>query len=160
MATNYRAFDAAKIIQAGPKANAADYQDIAKRFPFFAAMANSLNQAGMDLLEMLPESITARRINKAYKEALGLVDSKAEAENGSDEAEAPKKAKKERKPKKAKKAKAVEAEPDEADLVEEELEEEEAPKKPKKAKKAKKAKDPEPVEEDDEDEDDDDFDFE
>lgn len=154
MAKNYSAFEAAKIINSGlTKKNAAEYMDITRRFPFFAANCMKLNEAGMELIEMLPDYISARKINKSFKDKLGIDDEKVtdddipdEIEEEEEEEEKPaKKAKKDKKKieKKSKKAEPEEDE-DEDDIEELEEEEEEKPKKAKKAsKKAKKEKEEE-----------------
>lgn len=153
MAKNYTAYDAAAIISSGMnKENALEYQDIMRRFPFFGALCTKLDETGLKLLEILPEYMTARKLNRYLKDSLGIEEP---VEDDVDEVEE-KPAKKEKKAKKAKK------EVEEEDIDDEE-EEEEAPKKSKKSKKeekkapkkSKKVKE----EEEDEDDDDDDFDF-
>ena len=154
MAKNYTAYDAAAIISSGMnKENALEYQDIMRRFPFFGALCTKLDETGLKLLEVLPEYMTARKLNRYLKDSLGIEEP---VEDDVDEIEEEKPAKKEKKSKKAKK------EVEEEDIDDEE-EEEEAPKKSKKSKKeekkapkkSKKVKE----EEDEDDEDDDDFDF-
>lgn len=153
MAKNYTAYDAAAIISSGMnKENALEYQDIMRRFPFFGALCTKLDETGLKLLEILPEYMTARKLNRYLKDSLGIEEP---VEDDVDEVEE-KPAKKEKKSKKAKK------EVEEEDIDDEE-EEEEAPKKSKKSKKeekkspkkSKKAKE----EEEEDDDDDDDFDF-
>ena len=146
MAKNYTAYDAAAIIAAGmKKENALEYQDIMRRFPFFGAMCTKLDETALKLLEVLPEYMTARKLNRYIKESLGIEEVVADdTDEVEEEIEEPKKekAKRGRKPKKV--------EPEEED----EEEEEEKPKK--KAKKVEKKK---KVEVEEEEEDDDDFDF-
>ena len=146
MAKNYTAYDAAAIIAAGmKKENALEYQDIMRRFPFFGAMCTKLDETALKLLEVLPEYMTARKLNRYIKENLGVEEVVADdIDEVEEEVEEPKKekSKRGRKPKKV--------EPEEDDLEEEE---EEKPKK--KAKKVEKKKAKKEVEEDD----DDDFDF-
>lgn len=153
MAKNYTAYDAAAIISSGMnKENALEYQDIMRRFPFFGALCTKLDETGLKLLEILPEYMTARKLNRYLKDSLGIEEP---VEDDVDEVEE-KPAKKEKKSKKAKK------EVEEEDIDDEE-EEEEAPKKAKKSKKEEKkaSKKSKKVKEEEEvdDEDDDDFDF-
>lgn len=153
MAKNYTAYDAAAIISSGMnKENALEYQDIMRRFPFFGALCTKLDETGLKLLEILPEYMTARKLNRYLKDSLGIEEP---VEDDVDEVEE-KPAKKEKKAKKAKK------EVEEEDIDDEE-EEEEAPKKSKKSKKEEKKapKKSKKVKEEveDEDDDDDDFDF-
>ena len=152
MAKNYTAYDAAAIISSGMnKENALEYQDIMRRFPFFGALCTKLDETGLKLLEILPEYMTARKLNRYLKDSLGIEEP---VEDDVDEVEE-KPAKKEKKAKKAKK------EVEEEDIDDEE--EEEAPKKAKKSKKEEKKapKKSKKVKEEveDEDDDDDDFDF-
>lgn len=153
MAKNYTAYDAAAIISSGMnKENALEYQDIMRRFPFFGALCTKLDETGLKLLEILPEYMTARKLNRYLKDSLGIEEP---VEDDVDEVEE-KPAKKEKKAKKAKK------EVEEEDIDDEE-EEEEAPKKSKKSKKEEKKapKKSKKVKEEveDEEDDDDDFDF-
>ena len=145
MAKNYTAYDAAAIIVEGmKKENAFEYQDIMKRYSFFGAMCTKLDETALKLLEVLPEYMTARKLNRYIKESLGIEEVVADdIDEVEEEVEEPKKekAKRGRKPKKVE----VEEEEDDDD------EEEEKPKK--KAKKVEKKKKVE-VEDDD-----DDFDF-
>lgn len=146
MAENYTAKQAIRILKEGTDVEA--IRNIAGRFPLFALQAVQLNEAGVAIIEAMPDWMTARKINSfLYK---GGNDETGEAEDNYDE-ETPNKSKKpkdeEKKSKRGRKAKKEEPEDDDED--EDEDEEEEAPKKSKKAK-SKKSKD---------DDDDDDFDF-
>ena len=151
MAKNWTAAEAAKVAFEGTDLKAIG--DLTRRFPFFTMLCTRLNEAGVEALSYLPEWITARKLEKAYKMAHGLVE-KIDTEDDDDadtEEETPKKAAKAEKKSPKKKASKVEDDDDE-----DEDDEEEAPKKKAKKeapkKKSKKSKD--------DDDDDDDFDFE
>lgn len=161
MATNWSAHEVATIVRNVNKDNYEDFKDISKRLPLFTHYATLVNEEGMEILKALPLNCTARKINKALEEAMGI-----EAPELSEEEKEARKAKRaERKAKKSKEA--IEDEEDEEELEEDEDEDgeeevEEAPKKKskkskssKKSKKLKKATD-----EDDEDDEDFNFDFE
>ena len=104
MAKNWKVGEAVQAIQSG---NKEDILDIGRRFPLFANLAAQVNEAGVSLLNCVPDYCTARKI-----------ESVQEAEDeGTEEEEvetpAPKKAEKKAAPKKA--AKKVEVEEDEED---------------------------------------------
>lgn len=141
MAENYTAKQAMQILKEGTDVEA--IRNIAGRFPLFALQAVQLNEAGVAIIEAMPDWMTARKINSfLYK---GGNDEVGETED--EEEEKPKKSKKsknedeDKKSKRGHKAKKEEPEDDDED------DEDEKP--AKKFKGKKKAKD----------DDDDDFDF-
>lgn len=162
MAKNYKAYEAAEIVINPNKENAQEYHDIFKRMPLFGAQVLKLNEAGIELLRVLPENVTARKINKNLKVAYGILDEEEEAVEPDVEGEEVEEAPKPKKNRKAKKAREEEPEEDELEAEAEEAEEDEEEPKPKKkerkSKKDRKSKKAKVVEEAPEEEDDD-FDF-
>ena len=61
MATNYTAAEACKILRENTDAEAV--RNITGRFPYFALNAVQLNEAGAHLLEVMPDWMTARKVN-------------------------------------------------------------------------------------------------
>ena len=158
MAKNWTAAEAFKVCHEGTDLVA--IQDIGKRFPFVLLFGSKMNDAAIEMLSVLPEHITARKMDKLFRAANGLKSGDVDEETEETEVEekpAKKKDKKEKAEKKVeKKAKKV-VEPDD-DEDEDDEDEEPAPKK--KAKKAEKpAKKAKKVVGDDDDDNDDDFDF-
>lgn len=90
MAKNWKVGEAVKAIQAG---NKEDILDIGRRFPLFANLAAQVNEAGVSLLECVPEYCSARKIESVLK---GDVQDSTEddAADEEEEKEVPKKAEK------------------------------------------------------------------
>lgn len=154
MAKNWTASEAFKVCHEGTDLVA--IQDIGKRFPFVLLFGSKMNDAAIEMLSVLPEHITARKMDKLFRAANGLKSGDVDEETEETEVEekpAKKKDKKEKVEKKAKKVVEPEDDEDEDDENEEPTPKKKAKKAEKPAKKAKK------VVEDDEDDDDDDFDF-
>lgn len=110
MAKNWKVGEAVKAIQAG---NKEDIQDIGRRFPLFANLAAQVNEAGVALLDCVPDYCTARKIESVLKGDVQEAETEAE-ETEEDPAPAPKKAEKPAKKAPAK-AKAKAKEEDEED---------------------------------------------
>lgn len=102
MAKNWKVGEAVKAIQAG---NKEDILDIGRRFPLFANLAAKVNEAGVALLECVPEYCSARKIESVLKDGVqeGSEDEGVEVEDEVVEEKA-KPAKKEKAAKKAAKA--------------------------------------------------------
>lgn len=64
MAKNWKVGEAARAIQAG---NTGDILDIGRRFPLFANLVAQTNEAGMKLLDCIPEYVSARKIESVLK---------------------------------------------------------------------------------------------
>lgn len=89
MAKNWKVGEAVKAIQAG---NKEDILDIGRRFPLFANLAAQVNEAGVLLLECVPEYCSARKIESVLK---GDVQESTEDDVvNEEEKETPKKAEK------------------------------------------------------------------
>lgn len=115
MAKNWKVGEAVKAIQAG---NKEDIMDIGRRFPLFANLAAQVNEAGVKMLDCVPEYCTARKIESVLK---GDIQEAAEGEEEAVEEEtpAPKKAPaKAEKKAPAKKAAKKEVEEDDEDDLE------------------------------------------
>lgn len=158
MAKNWTIGEAARVVFEGT--DTAAILDIGRRFPLFAVLAGKMNEAGVKMLEAMPDYITARKAESALKGDVVVSDEDDEAEVPAKKEKSAKKEKEKpvKKEKPAKKAKPVVEDDDDDDFDDDDDEEEVKP-----AKKAKKAGKPEkkakkPVIEDDDD-DDDDFDF-
>lgn len=92
MAKNWKVGEAVKAIQAG---NKEDIMDIGRRFPLFANLAAQVNEAGVAMLDCVPDYCTARKIESVLK---GDVQEVAEdTEDEGVEEKAPAKAKAEKK---------------------------------------------------------------
>lgn len=99
MAKNWKVGEAVRAIQAG---NKEDIMDIGRRFPLFANLAAQVNEAGVAMLDCVPEYCTARKIESVLK---GDVQESGDGEDEAAEDEAPaKKPAKEEKKAPAKKA--------------------------------------------------------
>lgn len=77
MAKNWKVGEAVKAIQSG---NKADILDIGRRFPLFANLAAQLNEAGIQMLECVPDYCTARKIESVLKGDVQPTEEEAEAE--------------------------------------------------------------------------------
>ena len=115
MAKNYTLAEAAKVIAEGKDYEA--IQDIGRRFPLtLAAIAKMGNNEGaIELINALPEHITARKIESILKD--GLTESEVDTDDD-DEVKTPdevKEEKKERKPRKKKEEVKEETETDAED---------------------------------------------
>lgn len=109
MAKNWKVGEAVQAIQAG---NKEDILDIGRRFPLFANLAAQVNEAGVSLLNCVPDYCTARKIESVLKGDVQETEDEGTEEEAV-ETPAPKKAEKKAAPKKA--AKKDEAEEDEED---------------------------------------------
>ena len=99
MAKNWKFGEAVRAIQAG---NKEDIMDIGRRFPLFANLAAQVNEAGVAMLDCVPEYCTARKIESVLK---GDVQESGDGEDEAAEDEAPaKKPEKEEKKAPVKKA--------------------------------------------------------
>lgn len=116
MAKNWKVGEAVKAIQAG---NKEDILDIGRRFPLFANLAAQVNEAGVSLLECVPEYCSARKIESVLKgDVQESTEDEAEAEEETPAKEEPKKAEKKKVSAPKKEAKKVEEEEDEDDSLE------------------------------------------
>lgn len=111
MAKNWKVGEAVKAIKAG---NKEDILDIGRRFPLFANLAAQVNDAGIALLECVPEYCSARKIESVLKDG---VQESSEDEGAEEEVV---EEKEEPKAKTAKKATEKKAAPKKAAKVEEE----------------------------------------
>ena len=64
MAKNWKVGEAVKAIKSG---NKADILDIGRRFPLFANLAAQLNDARVQLLDCIPEYVSARKLESVLK---------------------------------------------------------------------------------------------
>ena len=64
MAKNWKVGEAVKAVKSG---NKADILDIGRRFPLFANLAAQLNDAGVQLLDCIPEYVSARKLESVLK---------------------------------------------------------------------------------------------
>ena len=87
MAKNWKVGEAVQAIKTG---NKEDIMDIGRRFPLFANLAAQVNEAGVALLDCVPEYCTARKIESVLK---GDVQEASEDDEAVEE-EAPKKVEK------------------------------------------------------------------
>lgn len=106
MAKNWKFGEAVRAIKAG---NKEDIMDIGRRFPLFLNLATQVNEAGVTLIDCVPDYCTARKIESVLKG--DVQESEAETEDEAVEEEAPKKPAKKVQPKKA--AKKAESEDEE-----------------------------------------------
>ena len=86
MAKNWKVGEAVKAVKSG---NKADILDIGRRFPLFANLAAQLNDAGVQLLDCIPEYVSARKLESVLK---GDVQPTEEEETEVEEKPAKKKA--------------------------------------------------------------------
>lgn len=104
MAKNWKVGEAVKAVKSG---NKADILDIGRRFPLFANLAAQLNDAGVQLLDCIPEYVSARKLESVLK---GDVQPTEEEEETEVEEEKPAKKKAPAKNTKTKASKKAEAE--------------------------------------------------
>lgn len=64
MARNWKLGEAVVAIQTGSKE---DKMDIGRRFPLFSMLAAQLNEAGIEILQCVPDYVTARKIESVLK---------------------------------------------------------------------------------------------
>lgn len=88
MAKNWKVGEAARAIQAG---NTADILDLGRRFPLFTVLVAQTNEAGMKLLDCIPDYVSARKIESVLKGDAQETEADTEDET-TEEEEAPKKA--------------------------------------------------------------------
>lgn len=86
MAKNWKVGEAVRAIKAG---NKEDILDIGRRFPLFANLAAQVNEAGVALIDCVPEYCSARKIESVLK---GDVQEAADDDREEEEAPAEKKA--------------------------------------------------------------------
>ena len=86
MAKNWKVGEAVRAIKAG---NKEDILDIGRRFPLFANLAAQVNEAGVELLDCVPEYCSARKIESVLK---GDVQEAADDDREEEEAPVEKKA--------------------------------------------------------------------
>lgn len=86
MAKNWKVGEAARAIQAG---NTADILDLGRRFPLFTVLVAQTNEAGMKLLDCIPDYVSARKIESVLKG--DAQETEADTEDEAAEEEAPKK---------------------------------------------------------------------
>lgn len=110
MAKNWKVGEAVRAIQAG---NKADIMDIGRRFPLFSNLAAQLNEAGIQMLECVPDYCTARKIESVLKGDVTVTEEETEAEEVKEEP-----VKEEPKPKRTAKAKAKKVEKKDEDGLE------------------------------------------
>ena len=103
MARNWKVGEAVKAIKSG---NKEDMLDIGRSFPLFANLAAQVNEAGIALLDCVPEYCTARKIESVLKG-----DVQESGDDDAAEADVPVEAEEVKKP--AKKAPAKKKEEDE-----------------------------------------------
>lgn len=115
MAKNWKVGEAVRAIQSG---NKEDIMDIGRRFPLFANLAAQVNEAGVALLDCVPEYCSARKIESVLK---GDVQETPETETEEEVEEKPAKkapAKEEKKAPAKKAAKKVEEDDADDDSLE------------------------------------------
>ena len=83
MAKNWKVGEAVRAIKAG---NKEDILDIGRRFPLFANLAAQVNEAGVALLDCVPEYCSARKIESVLKG-----DVQESEDEGAEETPAPEK---------------------------------------------------------------------
>lgn len=89
MAKNWKVGEAVKAIKSG---NKADILDIGRRFPLFANLAAQLNDAGVQLLDCIPEYVSARKLESVLKGDVQPTEEEEETEVEAEEKPAKKKA--------------------------------------------------------------------
>ena len=77
MARNWKPAEAVKAIKSGDKES---IRDIGGRFPLFAVTAAQLNEAGIVMIEAMPEYITVRKLETIMKGDAEETETEAEAE--------------------------------------------------------------------------------
>ena len=112
MAKNWKLGEAVRAIQAG---NKEDIIDLGRRFPLFSNLAAQVNEAGMAIIDCVPDYCTARKIESVLK---GDVQEAAEGEDEGAEEEAPAKKAPEKAEKKAPAKKAAKKAEDDDDSLE------------------------------------------
>ena len=112
MAKNWKLGEAVRAIQAG---NKEDIIDLGRRFPLFSNLAAQVNEAGMAIIDCVPDYCTARKIESVLK---GDVQEAAEGEGEGEEEEAPAKKAPAKTEKKAPAKKAAKKAEDEEDDLE------------------------------------------
>ena len=88
MAKNWKVGEAARAIQAG---NTADILDLGRRFPLFTVLVAQTNEAGMKLLDCIPDYVSARKIESVLKGDAQETEADTDAEDEVAEEETPKK---------------------------------------------------------------------
>ena len=113
MAKNWKLGEAVRAIQAG---NKEDIIDLGRRFPLFSNLAAQVNEAGMAIIDCVPDYCTARKIESVLKgDVQEAAEGEGEGEGAEEEAPAKKAPAKNEKKAPAKKA-AKKAEDEEDDL--------------------------------------------
>ena len=112
MAKNWKLGEAVRAIQAG---NKEDIVDLGRRFPLFSNLAAQVNEAGMAIIDCVPDYCTARKIESVLK---GDVQEAAEGDDEGAEEEAPAKKAPEKTEKKAPAKKAAKKAEDDDDSLE------------------------------------------
>ena len=112
MAKNWKLGEAVRAIQAG---NKEDIIDLGRRFPLFSNLAAQVNEAGMAIIDCVPDYCTARKIESVLK---GDVQEAAEVDDEGAEEEAPAKKAPEKAEKKAPAKKAAKKAEEEDDSLE------------------------------------------
>ena len=112
MAKNWKLGEAVRAIQAG---NKEDIIDLGRRFPLFSNLAAQVNEAGMAIIDCVPDYCTARKIESVLK---GDVQEAAEGDDEGAEEEAPAKKAPAKTEKKAPAKKAAKKAEDEEDDLE------------------------------------------
>ena len=87
MAKNWKVGEAVEAIKAG---NKADILDIGRRFPLFLSLAVQVNEAGVELLNCLPDYVTARKIESGLKGEVTETEDNEEVAEVEEVEEAPK----------------------------------------------------------------------
>lgn len=117
MAKNWKLGEAVRAIQAG---NKEDIIDLGRRFPLFSNLAAQVNEAGMAIIDCVPDYCTARKIESVLKgDVQEAAEGEGEGEGEGAEEEAPAKkapAKTEKKAPAKKAAKKAEEEEDDDSL--------------------------------------------
>lgn len=116
MAKNWKVGEAVRAIKSG---NKEDILDIGRRFPLFANLAAQVNEAGVTLLDCVPEYCSARKIESVLKDGVQESEDEGTEEEAKEEAKPVKKAADKDKKAPAKKAaKKAEKEEDDEDSLE------------------------------------------
>ena len=102
MAKNWKLGEAVRAIQAG---NKEDIIDLGRRFPLFSNLAAQVNEAGMAIIDCVPDYCTARKIESVLKgDVQEAAEGEGEGEGAEEEAPAKKAPEKTEKKAPAKKA--------------------------------------------------------
>ena len=83
MAKNWKVGEAVRAIKSG---NKEDILDIGRRFPLFANLAAQVNEAGVSILDCVPDYCTARKIESVLK---GDIQEESEGDDEGSEDEVP-----------------------------------------------------------------------